>query len=56
MSENLSMPATLGDALMMASVATADDFIEVSGDLKAIILWTVHSDGSRSVLDMYFWE
>ena len=49
------MPATLGDGLDMAAVAGPRDYVEVDGDHKALILWTEHDDGSRSVLDLYFW-
>lgn len=52
---NLSMPATFHDAMQMQAVAGENDYIEVNGDAKAVILWTMNSDGSRSVLDLYYW-
>jgi hypothetical protein len=52
---DLSMPATFHDAMQMQAVATENDFIEVNGDAKAVILWTVHSDGTKSILDLYYW-
>lgn len=52
----LSMPATLQDAIDMVECANPNECVEVNGDKKAIILWREYEDGSRSVVDLYFWE
>lgn len=50
------MPATMQDGLNMQEVTGPNDWVEVDGDHKAVILWTEHEDGSRSILDLYYWE
>lgn len=52
----LSMPATLQDGLDMQEIANSNEYVEVDGDHKCVMLWHEHEDGSRSLTDLYYWE
>jgi hypothetical protein len=52
----LSFQPTLLFGQEMADWCDENEWVEVDGDRKCLIMWHRHADGTRSVTDLYFWE